>query len=106
MTKKRPEIVNGSTRHIATKCGRLFLTINKIDGKLYEVDMKMGKPGSCSNVWLQEMGYLLTLAIQEGWPLEKIIVRWDKKTCDGPQKGLTCLVGITQKLKEEMEETA
>jgi len=46
---KRPAAVHGSTTRIRLQCGNLYVTINRHEGKMFEVFAQMGRSGGCTS---------------------------------------------------------
>ena len=72
MTFKRPEVLEGYTQKLETPCGDLYLTLNELERKLYEVRVTMGKSGTCMNIMQQTIALLLSVMLQSGISKEKI----------------------------------
>lgn len=61
---KRPDILYGMSEKIKTGCGNLYITINEYEGKLFEVRLRLGKPGACANAWVTAFAEILTRYLQ------------------------------------------
>ena len=63
--RKRPEVINGSTRLMKTGCGNLYVTINEDEeGHLFELFTSMGKAGGCAASQSEAIGRLVSLAFR------------------------------------------
>ena len=62
--KERPDVVNGKTPRFQTNCGKLYITLNKIDEELGEVKIELGKSGHCQKTLLTFIGVLLSKLLQ------------------------------------------
>lgn len=69
---KRPECLEGYTIQQKTACGSLYLTMNELNDKLFEIRMTLGKSGSCYSIMFQTIALLLSVMLQEGISREKI----------------------------------
>jgi len=81
----RPKILHGTTIKIKTGCGNLFVTINfDKDNKPYEVFARLGKSGSCFLSQIQSLATIISIAIQGGIQVEKIIEKLKGHRCNNP----------------------
>lgn len=62
--KKRPDVLEGSTKKFKTGCSSLFLTHNHLDGDLFELRINLGKSGSCQRGMLELIGILYSTILQ------------------------------------------
>ncbi len=63
--KKRPEVINGTTRIMKTGCGNLYVTINEDQsGDIFELFTQMGKAGGCAASQAEAIGRLVSLALR------------------------------------------
>ncbi|MEE9524163.1 MAG: TSCPD domain-containing protein, partial [Thermodesulfovibrionales bacterium] len=63
--RKRPDVINGTTRLMKTGCGNLYVTINEDgDGNLFELFTQMGKAGGCAASQSEAIGRLISLALR------------------------------------------
>lgn len=63
--KKRPEVIKGTTRHLNTGCGHIYVTINEDEnGNLFELFTHMGKAGGCASSQAEAIGRLVSLALR------------------------------------------
>jgi ribonucleoside-diphosphate reductase alpha chain len=75
----RPQRVHGHTDVIITGCGKLYCTISNKDEEYQEVFLNMGKCGGCAPSFLDAMGRLISLALNE----EKLTLTTVKKALQG-----------------------
>jgi ribonucleoside-diphosphate reductase alpha chain len=66
--KKREPILHGTTKKIDTSCGKLYLTVNKQGGEIFEVYWRMGKSGHCISARNAFEGALLSKLFQSDMP--------------------------------------
>ncbi|HQE21527.1 MAG TPA: ribonucleotide reductase N-terminal alpha domain-containing protein [Thermosynergistes sp.] len=71
--KKRPAILSGKTTKIGTNFGNLYLTVNFLDGKPFEVFATLGKSGRDTQAHTEALGRLISLALRSGVPVDDII---------------------------------
>ena len=65
--RKRPDVINGTTRLMKTGCGNLYVTINEDEeGNLFELFTQMGKAGGCASSQAEAIGRLVSLAFRSG----------------------------------------
>ncbi|WP_029896126.1 vitamin B12-dependent ribonucleotide reductase [Desulfohalovibrio reitneri] len=70
---QRPEMVYGFTRKVRTGLGELYLTINEVDGKPFEVFATIGKSGHSIMAKAEAVGRLVSLALRSGIGVEEIV---------------------------------
>jgi ribonucleoside-diphosphate reductase alpha chain len=71
--KERPETLVGKTYRVKTGLGKLYVTINEIDGEPFEVFATIGKSGGSITAKAEVTGRLVSLALRHGVPLKEII---------------------------------
>ncbi|AGW12736.1 vitamin B12-dependent ribonucleotide reductase [Megalodesulfovibrio gigas] len=64
--KQRPEVIYGFTHKINTGLGILYLTVNEIDGRPFEVFATIGKSGRSITAKAEAIGRLVSLALRSG----------------------------------------
>lgn len=64
--KERPRVLNGETYILHTGCGKLYVTVNGVDGSPTEVLGKMGKTGGCVSSQIEGLGRLISTGLQHG----------------------------------------
>lgn len=70
----RPELICGKTIKISTtQCGNFYVTLNFIDGKLFETFFKLGKTGGCALAHLEAISRLVSLALRAEVNIDDII---------------------------------
>ena len=63
--RKRPDVINGTTRAMHTGCGGLYVTINADEnGMPFEVFNQIGKAGGCAASQSEAIGRLVSLALR------------------------------------------
>ncbi len=71
--KRRPFILSGRTQKLKTAFGNLYLTLNELDGKPFEVFATLGKSGKDTMADTEAIGRLISLALRSGIPMEEVI---------------------------------
>ena len=67
----RPARLHGHTDKIVTGCGNLYLTINKLDGKPFELIPNAGKAGDCVKCQLEAITRCITIGLRYGIPISE-----------------------------------
>lgn len=73
MKKERNETLNGITHKIETSEGTMYLTINFVDDKPFEVFVRVGKAGTNVNVLSEAIGRLISLILRSNITVSEII---------------------------------
>ncbi len=103
----RPEVLTGKTVKIQSGCGSMYVTLNYLDGKLFEVFAFAGKSGAaCIKGQLEALTRSLTTGLRCGVPVEMYIEELKDIRC--PQPGdyfngslvLSCADAVAKVLKD------
>ncbi|HEX6368090.1 MAG TPA: vitamin B12-dependent ribonucleotide reductase, partial [Longimicrobium sp.] len=71
--RKRPNVLNGTTRKMSSPLGDVFVTINEDgDHKPFEVFATLGKAGSVAMADVEAIGRLISLALRFGIPVNDV----------------------------------
>jgi len=70
---ERPRFLNGITEKIKTGYGNLYVTVNVINGKPFEVFAQIGKSGYSTMADTEAICRLISLALRSGVPVDKVI---------------------------------
>jgi ribonucleoside-diphosphate reductase alpha chain len=106
----RPQRVKGHTDLIQTGCGKLYGTISNADEEYQEVFFNMGKCGGCAPSFLDAIGRLISLALNEEKLTLALIkrafqgIRCPTPTHDGPIEVLSCPDAIAKLIEAHEEE--
>lgn len=73
--RKRPDVVQGFTQKIQTGLGAMYLTVNEIDGKPFEVFATIGKSGRSITAKAEAIGRLVSLALRSGVEVRDIVAQ-------------------------------
>ncbi len=105
---KRPASVTGRTTRVRLTCGNLYVTVNELDGKMFEVFATLGKSGGCTASQMTTLTTSITMGIRHGVPpqvyIDKLVgshcpvLSWDDGT-----KYLSCPDAIGQVMEAELK---
>ncbi|NDV19719.1 vitamin B12-dependent ribonucleotide reductase [Pseudodesulfovibrio sp. JC047] len=73
VVQNRPDVIYGFTQKISTGLGMLFLTVNEMDGKPFEVFATIGKSGGSITAKAEAIGRLVSLALRSGVEVREIV---------------------------------
>lgn len=73
--RKRPDIVHGFTQKVQTGLGAMYLTVNEVDGKPFEVFATIGKSGRSITAKAEAIGRLVSLALRSGVAVKDIVAQ-------------------------------
>lgn len=68
----RKDVLHGKTVRARSMCGQIYLTLNRDEGNLSEIAIRIGKSGNCIRSLLEVIGILLSILLQSGVDNEKI----------------------------------
>jgi len=90
----------------------MYVTVNRVDGEVFEVFAALGKAGTCAKVQSEALTRTVTLALRFGVPLEEIVKELQYLRCPSPvwedgEQALSCPDAIAKVLVGELprEET-
>ncbi len=66
VVRDRPDVVYGFTQKVKTGYGFLYLTVNEVDGRPFEVFATIGKSGRSITAKAEAIGRLVSLALRSG----------------------------------------
>ena len=69
----RPEVVYGFTQKVGTGLGTLYLTVNEVDGRPFEVFATIGRSGRSITAKAEAIGRLVSLALRSGIPVRDVV---------------------------------
>ena len=73
--RKRPDVVQGFTQKVQTGLGAMYLTVNEVDGKPFEVFATIGKSGRSITAKAEAIGRLVSLALRSGVEVRDIVAQ-------------------------------
>lgn len=71
--RARPDIVYGFTQKVNTGHGLMYVTINEVDGKPFELFATIGKSGRSTTAKAEAIGRLISLALRSGIEITDIV---------------------------------
>ncbi|SHN70690.1 vitamin B12-dependent ribonucleotide reductase [Desulfovibrio litoralis] len=73
IVKERPDVVFGFTQKVHTGMGVMYVTINEVDGKPFELFTTIGKSGRSITAKAEAIGRLVSLALRSGISVLEIV---------------------------------
>ncbi len=71
--RERPDLVYGFTQKVRTGHGTMYVTINEVSGKPFELFATIGKSGRSTTAKAEAIGRLVSLALRSGISVEDIV---------------------------------
>ncbi|MFP4257540.1 MAG: vitamin B12-dependent ribonucleotide reductase [Desulfovermiculus sp.] len=71
--RERPDVVYGFTQKVQTGLGDLYLTVNEVDGKPFEVFATIGRSGRSITAKAEAIGRLVSLALRSGVHVRDVV---------------------------------
>lgn len=105
---KRPDTLNGTTTMVRTGCGKMYVTVNSIDGKPVETFIMSGSEGGCT-AFAEGTSRLISLALRANVDLNDIVKQLASVRCphfmhvkgkDNTLEGKSCPEVISRVLKQ------
>ena len=73
VVKERPQVLQGFTEKVRTGYGNLYVTVNVLDGKPFEVFAQIGRSGYTTMADTEAICRLISLSLRSGIEVEQII---------------------------------
>lgn len=73
MKKERPNAVEGRTYQMRTGCGSIYVTVNTVEERPFEVFLNMGKAGGCAFAQSESIGRLISYSLRIGGDIREIV---------------------------------
>ena len=73
VVKERPKALAGVTYRVKTGVGKLYITVNELDGKPFEVFATIGKSGKSVTAKAEAIGRMVSLLLRSGVAVDKIV---------------------------------
>lgn len=104
--QKRPKVLSGETPKYLCVCGNAYITVNKADGKIFELFADLGKAGGCAKCQLEAIARCVSLGLRCGIPAQEFIEELKDLKCPGSNgtSQLSCPDAISRALQEAMDE--
>jgi len=99
-TLPRPQRLSGATYEMPCPCGRLYVTCNDRDGRLFEIFIRLGKSGGCAAAVNEGAARLASNALRSGTDPETIFKSLQGISCHqaGPSMP-SCLASVAEAIK-------
>ena len=78
---KRPAKLPGITEVVNTGCGKMYVTVNHLNGKILEVTCYTGGSGGCSAM-TEGVSRLISIALRHNVPVDEIVEQLNSVRCD------------------------
>ena len=73
--RQRPDVLEGFTQKVNTGLGVLYLTVNEVDGRPFEVFATIGKSGHSIMAKAEAIGRLVSLALRSGVDVRDVVAQ-------------------------------
>ncbi|MCR5259598.1 MAG: vitamin B12-dependent ribonucleotide reductase [Desulfovibrio sp.] len=73
--RRRPDIMYGFTQKVPTGLGAMYLTVNELDGRPFEVFATIGKSGRSITAKAEAIGRLVSLALRSGVNVKDVVAQ-------------------------------
>ncbi|WP_051564520.1 LAGLIDADG family homing endonuclease [Desulfovermiculus halophilus] len=73
--RERPDVIYGFTQKVQTGLGDLYLTVNEVDGKPFEVFATIGRSGRSITAKAEAIGRLVSLALRSGVHVRDVVAQ-------------------------------
>jgi len=73
VVQERPDVIYGFTQKVETGLGTMYLTVNEMDGKPFEVFATIGKSGRSITAKAEAIGRLVSLALRSGVSVREVV---------------------------------
>ena len=73
--RRRPDTLQGFTQKVPTGLGMMYLTVNEVDGRPFEVFATIGKSGRSITAKAEAIGRLVSLALRSGIAVRDIVAQ-------------------------------
>jgi|SRR6185369_11035542 len=102
-TLPRPQKLNGSTYEMQCPCGRLYITCNEKDGRLFEIFVRLGKSGGCASAVNEGAARLASNSLRSGTDPETIIKSLAGISCHKATAAIpSCLDAISKAIQSHI----
>lgn len=80
----RPKVLKGITVKVPTGCGNMYVQLNRLEGKLFEVFATLGKTGGCATCQSEALTRSITVGLRCGVEVEEYIDQLQNLRCPSP----------------------
>jgi len=101
---ERPRELPGQTIKVRTGCGALYVTLNLLEGRPYELFARAGKAGGCAASQCEAIGRLISLAWRKGATAEEVVDQLKGISCQQQnekdrERADSCADGVAKAIK-------
>ncbi len=82
--KPRPSSIPCTVTKITTGCGNMYISVGRVDGKIFEVFATLGKSGGCAKSQLEGITRCITVGLRYDVPVEEYIRQLADISCPMP----------------------
>ncbi len=106
--QSRPKQLHGITDRVETGCGKMYITITDLDGKILEVFTSHGKAGNCASCQTNALAKVISIGLRAGVDVEEYIKTLSDMKCGQPtiDEGTpitSCPDAIANAIKKRLE---
>jgi len=102
----RPKKLPGMTEKKLCACGDIFVTVNYLDSKIFEVFIRLGKAGGCAMALNESIGKLISHFLQEGGDVQTVLKSLSGVSCHQASATVpSCVSAVAEVLKEHINQT-
>ena len=95
---QRPRILDGKTVVVLTGMGKVYITVNEVDGKPFEVFATAGKCGKSVQAKAEAIGRLVSLNLRSGVDVKDIVRQMEGIAGDKPMNDTD--LGLVQSIPD------
>lgn len=96
----RPKVLQGRTHEVLCGCGRVYVTVNRLEDRPIEVFARLGKSGGCGAATMEAVGRLLSAGLRCGVGPEVLVRQVSGILC---HRSPSCLEAVAAVLRGEVE---
>ena len=109
--EERPKTLDGKTRRVDTGYGKMYVTLNKNQGELFEVMATVGKSGATMEADTEAIARLISLALRSGVEAAEVVeqlqdIKADRVAWEDGKPVRSVAEGIAVAIEEELDEEA
>ena len=77
----RPKDLPGKSIRVTTGCGKMYVTVNTLDDKPFEIFATLGKSGGCTKANTEAITRCIATGLRHGVPVEEYIKQLENIQC-------------------------
>ena len=106
--KVRPKAIEGLTEMVDTGCGHLYVTVNFVENKPFEIFARLGKVGSCGYCQMEALTRAISRGLRYDVPIDEYIkqleeIKCPSSTISNGEKIMSCADAIAKVLKKHIK---